>query len=336
MSEYILDIQGLWIEAKSGGARVCGADLAVRRGECVGLVGESGSGKTLALRAALGILPRGLTARTSRHTLIGSEVGSLGEGELRRLLGEKVGYIPQNTTGFLHPLMRVRTQMTDGYLTWHPEQSRAAAYERARKLLGRTGIEDPRRVLDGYPSELSGGMRQRVDIAMALMGAPEFVVADEPTAALDSTTKLQVTETLVSLTRDMGSSLLLISHDLELVKSRCDRVYVMYAGRVVESGRAADVLARPEHPYTRALVDAVPRLGAFGARRLADLRGGMPEEGREADACVFAPRCPYAKDACVCAAPRLRDGRNGGGHRVACVADVPREERKDGGCDAGR
>lgn len=321
MSAPVLDARGLWVRDGAGRALVCGIDLRVDAGELVGLVGESGSGKTLTARACLGVAPRGVRVGAGLVRLAGEDVLALaGDAAGRaRLLGTQVGYVPQNTVAYLQPAMRVRSQIADGYRRWHPGATRAQARERAEKTLASLGIDDPARVMARYPGQLSGGQRQRVNVAMALMGSPALVVADEPTAALDSLTRVQVADLLTAAVRERGAALLLVSHDLGMVRRRCDRVLVMYAGRVVEEGPVAQVLGDPGHPYTRALLAAVPRVGADRAARLADVPGTMPETGRDAPSCAFAPRCPHACDACACTLPAMVAAAGEPGHRAACL-----------------
>ena len=325
----VLDVRNLWLRDGGGRALVCGIDVSVGPGEAVGLVGESGSGKTLAARAALGLLPAGVSLAADRVRLAGVGVYAAAPVERRRLLGTRVGYVPQNTLAYLQPSLRVRAQIVDGYRTWHRGVSRGEARERACGLLASVGIDDPARVMASYPGDLSGGQRQRVNIAMALMGDPAIVVADEPTAALDSVTAAQVIALLARATAERGAALLVISHDLGLVRSRCDRVCVLYAGRVVEEGPCAAVLEDPGHPYTRGLLASVPQVGADRATRLADVAGSVPGEGRDACACTFAPRCPQAVAACRSCVPPLAgrlslphggdEGAEPPAHRAACL-----------------
>lgn len=318
MKNDVLNVRGLWVRDGSGRALVCGVDVRVRAGELVGLVGESGSGKTLTARSCIGLGPAGLEIRADEALLVDTEVLAASANQLRQLHGTQVGYIPQNTVAYLQPSLRVRTQMTDGYLTWHGRAARAQAASRAAELLASVGIEDPQRVLASYPGELSGGQRQRVTIATALMGSPSILVADEPTAALDSVTQAQVVELLARVTRESGAALLMVSHDLGLVRRRCDRVQVMYAGRCVERGLTAQVLGEPGHPYTRALLAAVPHVGMARDKRLADVPGTMPDSGRDANACTFAPRCAWATERCRCEVPPWRRSCKGADHEVAC------------------
>lgn len=273
----VLLAEGLVLRNAEGRMLVQGVDLRVAPGECVGVVGESGAGKTLTARAALGLAPEGVRVEARRVELAGVDVLGADPRRHRELLGRHVGYVPQNTSSFLHPALKVRSQIADGYRTWQ-RVSAPCALQRARDLLCQVGIADPDRVLASFPGQLSGGMRQRVNIAMALMGDPDIVVADEPTAALDAITRVAVADLLIRATRERGASLLLVSHDLSLVRRRCDRVMVMRRGRCVEEGPTGQVLGAPAHPYTAALLAAVPKVGRPRGERLAEYRG---EEGGE-------------------------------------------------------
>lgn len=316
MSGAVLEARGLTVRDASGRELVHRADLRVGPGEAVGVVGESGSGKTLTMLACLGLLPQGLTCSFEALELAGRDVRGMGGRERGRLLGSAVGYVPQNTVEYLHPLMRVRDQVADGYLAQRPGTPKRAALARARGLLEAAGIADPDRVLAAYPAQLSGGMRQRVNVAMALMCDPPLVVADEPTAALDGVVACRVADMLAGAVRERGAALAAVSHSLGLVRRYCDRAVVMYAGRVVEAGPCAEVFALDGHPYTRALAEAVPRPGPGRERRLEGIPGTMPEEGRESDACLFAPRCPRHEGG-ACDGP-VRQERGPGGRMALC------------------
>ncbi|MBR2834889.1 MAG: ABC transporter ATP-binding protein [Coriobacteriales bacterium] len=294
----LLEVCDLRITDARDKTLVAHANLSLKAGQALGLVGETGCGKTLTVRACLGLLPPRVMCEATRLMLMGYDMQNADANRVRTILGRHVGFVPQNTMAYLHPRLKVRTQMIDGYLTWHKGVKKAAAYERARELLESVGIKDTQRVLNCYPQELSGGMRQRVNIASALMGNPSLVVADEPTAALDSVTQQAVADVLLAAVHRQQSALLLVSHDLELVRSRCDSVAVMYAGRIVEVGPCKDVLHNPGHPYTQALIDAVPRVSLLGFERLCDVAGSMPEKNRESMLCAFAPRCPRARTGC--------------------------------------
>lgn len=242
---------------------VDGVGLVVNRGEILGLVGESGSGKTTLAAALLGLLPQGAEVAGGRVWFRGRDLTRLSPGELRRVRGLAIGYIPQGAMGVLNPLMRAADQVAEGVLA-HADVGRATALRRARDLLARVGIP-PERAGD-YPHQLSGGMRQRVVIATALANDPELIVADEPTTGLDAGVRGDLLDLLARLRRELGASLVLISHDLDAVLSLADRVAVMRSGRVVEEGRASEVAAAPRHAYTRSLfAELPPMLPATGA-----------------------------------------------------------------------
>ena len=222
MSDDVVRAEGVRILDRDGRVLVDGVDLCVPAGARVGIVGESGAGKTLFARACLGLLPEGVHMAAGKVSLLGQDPMTCGSAQLRGLLGCHVGYVPQNSVSYLHPGLKVLAQITDGYRTWH-KVSRAEAKERAVELLGAVGIADAVRVLESYPGQLSGGMRQRVNIAMALMSSPELVVADEPTAALDAVTRTQVASLLQRVCAERGAALLMVSHDLPLVRRTCNR-----------------------------------------------------------------------------------------------------------------
>lgn len=315
----VMRIEDLWVRDLAGRVLVGPVNLTVQPGQTVGLAGESGSGKTLTVRAALGLAPRGLTVDAAALNIAGIDVYEASPAKRRRMLGVHVGYIPQNTVAYLHPSLRIGAQMTDGYRTWHPQCTCRDAAERAMGLLSSVGLEDPRRIMASYPAELSGGMRQRVNIAMALMGNPELLVADEPTAALDSLAQVQVIDLLGRVASERRAALLIISHDLALIQRRCDFMGVMYAGRCVEWGPARDVAAHAGHPYTQGLLAAQPRIGMGREGRLCDIAGAMPEDGRDAATCLFAPRCSHAAPECRNGMPPWVECPHGSStHRCAC------------------
>ena len=294
---------------------VDGVDVRVAPGEAVALVGESGCGKSVTAYSILGLLAPGLAA-TGTVTLSGTPHDLAGAGSLRPLRGRDVAMIFQDPLTALNPVLPVGRQLAD-VLRVHTSLGRRDRRARVLELLARVGIPAPDRVARSYPFELSGGMRQRVLIAMALSCRPKLLVADEPTTALDTTVQAQIMDLLRDLVRDEGMAMLFISHDLGLVAEFCQRVYVMYAGRVVETGPVDRVLDRPGHPYTRALVECLATMGQ-GADRLATVPGSVPGIDAMPAGCRFAPRCPYAADACLATDPRLVDG-------VACLraAELP-------------
>jgi oligopeptide/dipeptide ABC transporter ATP-binding protein len=283
---------------------VTGVTFSVGRGEVVGLVGESGSGKSATGLSILRLLPREGRISGGRVLLDGKDLASLPEAEMRRVRGGRIAMIFQDPMTSLNPYLRVEDQLAEvGVL--HLGLSRKQAIEEAVSLLDRVGIPDARKRAHGYPHEMSGGMRQRAMIAMALLGKPSLLIADEPTTALDVTIQAQILDLLRELVKERGLSVILVTHDLGVVAEIADRVLVMYAGRIVETGSAREVLERPFHPYTRALLRSIPRLD----RRITRLEsiGGLPprlDRGPFTE-CTFAPRCPLVREACHAAEPPL-------------------------------
>ncbi len=273
-------------------------DLAVAAGEMVGLVGESGSGKTIASLAVTRLLPPGAVVG-GRILLDGADLTALSEARLRRVRGRDVGMVFQNPLSALNPTRTVASQIAEGYRT-HTGASAAAARAHARELLGEVGIRDPAARLDDYPHQFSGGMRQRVMIAIALACRPKLLIADEPTTGLDPVVAMQIMALIARLRRELGMGLLFITHDLSLIEAHADSVHVLYAGRTVEQGQAAPFFAAPRHPYSRALMGSVPRLGQ---RRLRNIPGGIPEPELRPIGCRFAPRCPVRRPRCDDAYP---------------------------------
>ncbi|MDQ8032952.1 MAG: ABC transporter ATP-binding protein [Bordetella sp.] len=284
---------------------VRGIDLDIARGETLGLVGESGCGKSLTALSLLRLQPS--AARVSADTLAfdGADLLRAGERQVNALRGNRVAMVFQEPMTALNPTFTIGQQLTAVYRA-HRRDGARAARARALELLERVGISEPVVRLGQYPHELSGGMRQRVLIAMALMCEPELIVADEPTTALDVTVQKQILELLRTLQRDLGLAVLLITHDLGVVAHYTDRVAVMYAGEIVESGATAEVLGRPGHPYTRGLLARIPRVHArAGAGRLPVIAGVVPALTEVPAACVFAPRCTNAAEICRTRAPAL-------------------------------
>ncbi len=297
---------------------VAGLNLAIRRGEAVGIVGESGSGKSVTWLGVLGLLS-GSPVVQGEALLDCENILGAGEERLSRVRGGRVGLIFQDPISSLNPVQRVGVQVSEA-LGLHRGLKGASARAEARRLFDLVGIPDAGRRLDSYPHELSGGQNQRVMIAMALAGEPELLVADEPTTALDVTIQAQILALIGRLRREMNMSVVLISHDLSVVAEVCDRIVVMYAGRIMETGPARALLAKPCHPYTKGLLAAAPILG--GQQKLpSPIRGQVPEPWNMPSGCVFEPRCPYAIAACTSGPPALRS--LGPERQAACIRAEP-------------
>ncbi len=268
--------------------------FTLERGEALALVGESGSGKTQSAMALLGLLADNGRA-TGTATLAGAPLLGQPEHVLRRIRGARIGVVFQDPMTALNPYLTIERQMTET-LVLHRSRSRREARAEALQMLEAVRITDARRRLDQYPHELSGGMRQRVMIAMALLPRPELLILDEPTTALDVTVQAQILDLLAALRRDLGTAMLLITHDLGVVAAVCDRMLVMYAGEGVEQGPVAELLAHPRHPYTQGLLASLPAR-QHGAR-LATLAGQPPDPRARPPGCAFTPRCRHAMAVC--------------------------------------
>jgi oligopeptide/dipeptide ABC transporter ATP-binding protein len=291
----LLEVRDLKVSFGPGRDAVTGLSLTARRGETVALVGESGCGKTLSALSLCGLLPSGATA-TGSAVLAGRELIGRRERELRRLRGSAVSMIFQDASTALNPLMSVGAQIEE-VLVIHERLSRTRRRDRAVRLLASVGVPDPSARARSLPHELSGGMRQRVMVAIALAGSPDLVIADEPTTALDVTVQAQVLALLRESTQD--AAVLFITHDMGVVAEIADRVVVMYAGAVVESGPVAAVLRRPRHPYTAALLASVPDPDVPTVGELPTIPGRVPPLGQRGAGCPFAERCDRRTERCA-------------------------------------
>jgi oligopeptide/dipeptide ABC transporter ATP-binding protein len=294
-----------------------GISFELEAGATLALVGESGSGKTLTALAVLGLVPPPGRVVAGRAFFQERNLLRLPESELRALRGRALAIIFQDPLGALHPLLSIERQMSE-VLEVHERLPRRAARVRAAQALGEVGLEAPERVLDSYPHELSGGMRQRVLIAMALLLRPAVVFADEPTSALDPHLQNQVLELLRDLQEQHGSALVLISHDLARVARFADRVQVLYAGRTVESAPARELFGRPLHPYTAGLVESTPRLDGSWRFPLPTLPGQPSAPEERPSGCAFHPRCHLARERCRREIPALAEVRGARGRSSAC------------------
>jgi peptide/nickel transport system ATP-binding protein len=316
----LLDIRDLAVSYATGEGPVPalrGVDLTVAAGEIVGVAGESGCGKSTLAITVLRLQPKDATV--SGEVLVsGSDVLTVSWGKLRALRWATASIVFQGALHSLNPVRRVGDQVVEPIALHEPELTGQQVQDRVGELFEQVGL--PRTRIRAYPHQLSGGQRQRVMIAMALACRPQLIVADEPTTALDVMVQAQILDLLRGLVRDLGLGMVLISHDLSVLADVCDRVAVMYAGRVVEVGTAADVFGAPQHPYTLALSQAFPKIGDARARYApAGLPGDPPDLRDLPPGCPFAPRCPLAIDDCRVAEPALLPHGSGTGQLAACI-----------------
>jgi oligopeptide/dipeptide ABC transporter ATP-binding protein len=295
----ILQVRDLQAAFRSGGRTVRavrGVDLDLHAGERLGLVGESGCGKSALAMAISGLLePPGSVDRGS-IVLGGRDLAALPERQRRRTRGRDIAVVFQDALSGLDPVKPIGRQITEGMRVHDPNLGRAAARRRAVELLQEVGIAHAERRVDEYPHQFSGGMRQRVMIAIAIANEPSVLIADEPTTALDVTTQAQILRLLSRMTEQRGCAVIFITHDLGIVAGFCDSVCVMYAGRIVERSATASLFAHPVHPYTEALLQAVPRRDGSGTRRLREIGGAPPDLSGPIQGCSFRPRCPLGRD----------------------------------------
>jgi oligopeptide/dipeptide ABC transporter ATP-binding protein len=294
---------------------VDGVSFEVARGDALGIVGESGSGKSMTLRAILGVLPPEAHVTAGQVLLDGQDLVPLRQSDLNRIRGPKMSMIFQEPMSALNPVMRVGPQIAEGPLV-HLGVSRSKAAERALDLMRRVGIPDPERRFRAYPHEFSGGMRQRVMIAIALACEPEIILCDEPTTALDVTIQDQILRLLAGLCRETGVSLIFVTHDLPVVAQICQQVAVMYGGRLVETGPVGEVLIDPRHPYTLGLVRSAPDFDNV-RESLVPIPGSPPSLVSPPEGCRFHPRCKFAEEDCLVTEPPLKV--LGGGRATACL-----------------
>jgi peptide/nickel transport system permease protein len=311
----VLDVRGLTVAFPGGSFPVRNVSITIEPGEIVGIVGESGSGKSLTAMAIAELLPARAQATSERRLLFGRDVGSLGSAARRRLLGRSLAIVYQDPMASLNPALRVGRQLGE-VAEVHEGLSRREARKRSVERLRSVRIGSPERRVRNYPHELSGGMRQRVMIAMGLMGTPQLIIADEPTTALDVTVQQQILKLLDDVGASTGAAAILISHDIAVVSQLCQRVLVMYAGRVVEELDVPTLVRRPAHPYTAALLASVPTMESDRERPLVSIPGRAVGPFDQSPGCQFAPRCPAASDRCRSELPVLTPLADG--HRVAC------------------
>jgi peptide/nickel transport system ATP-binding protein len=329
-SRPFLDVVDLRVEfpTEDGVVRaVDGVSFSLERGKTLAIVGESGSGKSVTSQAVMGLHNRKTTTISGQVVLDGDDLVSLSDDDVRRLRGQKMAMIFQDPLSSLHPFYTIERQLIEA-IQVHQSVNKSEARAQAIAMLDRVGIPSPDKRISDYPHQLSGGMRQRVMIAMALLNSPTLLIADEPTTALDVTVQAQILELLKDLQRDFNTAIIVITHDLGVVADMADEVVVMYGGRLVEHGTVDDVFHRPEMPYTLGLLASMPRLDKVRRDRLDPIPGLPPSLIRLPEGCVFRPRCTYSD--------RVPDGRcdverpelvaTAPGHEVRC--HLPAEERR--------
>jgi peptide/nickel transport system ATP-binding protein len=312
----LLAVEGLRVEfpTRQGTlVAVDGVSLAIAPGEVLGIVGESGAGKSLTGAAVIGLIDPPGRIGAGEVRLDGRRIDNLPPEALRRIRGREIGAVFQDPLTSLNPLYTIGRQLVET-ITTHLDLTPAAARARALELLGEVGITAPKRRFDHYPHQFSGGMRQRVVIALALAAKPRLIIADEPTTALDVSIQAQIIALLKGLCRDHGTAVMLITHDMGVIAETADRVAVMYAGRIVEVGPVADVIHRPQHPYTRGLMGSIPTIAA-DREALEQIDGTMPRLTAIPGGCAFHPRCPHVFDRCRRERPELMAA---GATRAAC------------------
>lgn len=314
MEEKILEVQDLstsfktergWLKA------IDGVSFDVYSGEMLGIVGESGCGKSVTSQSILRLYEEKSTTRYSGTVSFdGKNLFDLPEKEMQKIRGQEISMVFQDALSSLNPVFTVGNQIMES-LRIHQDMGKKEAKEKAIDLLDQVGIPDPQRRFYQYPFELSGGMRQRVMIAVALACGPRILIADEPTTALDVTIQAQIMDLIVDMNRKLQMGVMLITHDLAVVAETCQRLIVMYLGQIVEEGSVEDIFDRPIHPYTRGLMASVPRLDTGRSERLYQIKGTVPLLSQIPEGCRFAPRCPYATEECSRKMPELKSFGNG-------------------------
>ncbi len=326
MKETILQVNGLstsfktdrgWLKA------IDGVTFQVYRGEILGIVGESGCGKSVTSQSIMRLYEEKRVARyTGEIILNGKSLLSIPYRQMQHIRGSEISMIFQDALSSLNPVLKISDQLMEP-LRIHQRLKRAEAWQQALKMLQLVGIPAPEKRMEQYPHELSGGMRQRVMIAIALACRPKLLIADEPTTALDVTIQAQIMDLIVDLNRQMEMGVILITHDLAVVAQTCQRVAVMYLGQIVEEGGVPDLFDRPLHPYTQGLLSSIPRLEGDRRERLHVISGTVPLLHQMPQGCRFAPRCPYATGPCRSAMPELTAMENG--QRVRCWRALEKE-----------
>ncbi|HEY1711795.1 MAG TPA: ABC transporter ATP-binding protein [Solirubrobacteraceae bacterium] len=338
MTDPLLSVDDLRVSFRTGDGTVRAVDgisYSVEAGKTLGIVGESGSGKTVSSLTTLG-LTRVSNATVSGQIMFdGQDMVTLPDEKLRGVRGNDMAMIFQDPLSALHPFYKVGWQLVEA-MQAHRSLSRSAARARAAELLDLVGIPDPKRRLDQYPHEFSGGMRQRAMIAMALSNEPKLLIADEPTTALDVTVQAQILALLEDLQSRLGTAIIIITHDLGVVAEIADDICVMYAGRIVERGSTEDIFNSPQHPYTWGLLNSIPRLDSPRGEELVPVAGRPPSLINRPSGCHFHPRCPYVRDAHRRIDPKLSPVDGSAEHVVACLLESSVRSRIWDGIQTGR
>jgi peptide/nickel transport system ATP-binding protein len=325
----LLEVSGLTVRFRTDDGVVHAVDdvsYAVDRGRVLGIVGESGSGKSVSSLTLLGLTRAANADIAGSATFDGRDLLAMSPDELRRARGNDIAMIFQDPLSSLHPFYKVGDQLVEAVRAHH-DVSKAEARDRALEMLGQVGIPDPRGRMRSYPHEFSGGMRQRVMIAMALVNRPKLLIADEPTTALDVTVQAQILDLLDQLREETGTAIVIITHDLGVVAQMADDIAVMYAGRIVERAPAAAIFDRPEHPYTWGLLESIPRLDVPRGAELVPIPGRPPSLIARPTGCHFHPRCPYVREAHTRTDPPLEPAGGDPAHLVRCL--LPAETRRE-------
>jgi peptide/nickel transport system ATP-binding protein len=329
MAQPLLEVTDLKVhfETEDGLVQaVNGISYSVERGKTLGIVGESGSGKSVSSMTVMGLTRAGNARISGSITFDGRDLLNASDADMRTVRGGEIAMIFQDPLSSLHPFYKIGDQLIEAHRS-HNDVSKAKARDRAVEMLGLVGLPDPRRRIDSYPHEFSGGMRQRVMIAMALINDPKLLIADEPTTALDVTVQAQILELIQKLQAELDTAVVMITHDLGVVAEVTEEIAVMYAGRIVEYGKSDTIFAAPEHPYTWGLLKSIPRLDTPRDQELVPIFGRPPSLINKPSGCSFHPRCPYVREAHKKVDPALEP--TGGAdptHKVACL--LPAETRR--------
>ncbi|MED1663535.1 ABC transporter ATP-binding protein [Brevibacillus laterosporus] len=335
--KHLLEINELQVGFKTYGGEVKavrGISFYVDKGEVVAIVGESGCGKSVTAQAIMGMVKEGNGIRTEGSIrFAGQEMTGLSKKALQEIRGSKIGMVFQDPMTSLNPTMKIGKQIAEG-LVKHQGLSLQEAQQKTIDLLRQVGIPEAEKRYHQYPHEFSGGMRQRVVIAIAIACSPQLLIADEPTTALDVTIQAQILDLLLELQQKTNTSIIMITHDLGVVSEMAQRVVVMYAGKIVETGTAEELFESPSHPYTKGLLDSVPKLDRAGKHRLVPIDGAPPDLFAPPKGCPFAPRCPYAMEICVDHLPQTTSFSST--HQASCWLHDPRSLRQQEFRAAGR